>query len=332
MTLIAALDELDFSGPGSHGFFMIKRKVMVALGGNSSEREVSLKTGEAVKRALISLGHTVTSWDPASGIPESAEDWKALFFDHDLVFLALHGKFGEDGALQQTLESLRIPFTGCDSISSALAFDKVETKKVWRTAGLPTADFVAFESPDARFPEELGLPFVVKPAREGSSVGLYFVKSPDEWAAAVSAVLKLDRRGLAEARINGREITVGVLAGQPLPVVEIRPKTGVYDYTNKYTAGATEYLCPAPFNPEVTGCIHKIAQQAFFAVGARDYARIDLMVPESGEPMLLEINTLPGMTETSLLPKAAAAAGIGFESLCQRMVDMAGSHLGDSFS
>lgn len=293
------------------------------MGGNSSEREVSLKTGEAVRRALISLGHTATAWDPASGIPELVEDWKALFFDHDVVFLALHGKFGEDGALQQELESLGIPFTGCDSISSALAFDKVETKKVWRAKGLPTADFVAFETLDARFPEELGLPFVVKPAREGSSVGLYFVKDPNEWRVAVNAILSLDSRGLAESRIIGREITVGVLQGQPLPVVEIRPKTGVYDYANKYTAGATEYLCPAPFSAEETSTIQQIAQQAFDAVGARDYARVDMMISESGVPALLEINTLPGMTETSLLPKAAAAAGIGFENLCQRMVDMA---------
>lgn len=302
------------------------------MGGNSSEREVSLKTGEAVKRALISLGHTVTAWDPASAIPESVEDWKALFFDHDVVFLALHGKFGEDGALQQTLESLGIPFTGCDSISSALAFDKVETKKVWSAKELPTADFVAFESPDARFPEELGLPFVVKPAREGSSVGLYFVKYPNEWTVAVNAILKLDSRGLAESRIIGREITVGVLEGRPLPIVEIRPKTGVYDYANKYTAGATEYLCPAPFSADETCRIQNIAQQAFDAVGARDYARVDLMISESGEPTLLEINTLPGMTETSLLPKAAAAAGIGFESLCQKMVDMAFNRHRDSFS
>ena len=305
---------------------------MVAMGGNSSEREVSLKTGEAVQRALTALGHTVTAWDPASGIPENAEDWKALFFDHDVVFLALHGKFGEDGALQQKLEGLSIPFTGCDSISSALAFDKVETKKVWRAKGLPTADFVAFESPAVRFPEELGLPFVVKPAREGSSVGLYFVKDPNEWTVAVNAILKLDSRGLAESRINGREITVGVLEGQPLPIVEIRPKTGVYDYANKYTAGATEYLCPAPFSAEETSSIQQIAQQAFDAVGARDYARVDLMISESGAPALLEINTLPGMTETSLLPKAAAAAGIGFESLCQRMVDMACNRQENSFS
>jgi D-alanine-D-alanine ligase len=311
---------------------MNKRKIMVAMGGNSSEREVSLKTGEAVKRALISLGHTVTAWDPASGIPESDEDWKALFFDHEVVFLALHGKFGEDGALQQTLESLGIPFTGCDSISSALAFDKVETKKVWRSKGLPTADFVAFETLDARFPEELGLSFVVKPAREGSSVGLYFVKDPSEWTVAVNAILKLDSRGLAESRIIGREITVGVLEGRPLPIVEIRPKTGVYDYANKYTSGATEYLCPAPFSAEETSTIQQIAQQAFDAVGARDYARVDMMISDSGPPTLLEINTLPGMTETSLLPKAAAAAGMSFESLCQKMVDMACSRQEDSFN
>ena len=311
---------------------MEKRNVLVAMGGNSSEREVSLKTGNAVKRALISVGYNVSTWDPAEGTPENTEDWKTLLRHHEVVFLALHGKFGEDGDLQETLERMRVPFTGCDSNSSALAFDKVETKKVWREKGLPTANFVAFETTDARFPEELGLPFVVKPSREGSSVGLYFVNDPSEWNVATDAILKLDRRGLAESRIKGREITVGVIEGQGLPIVEIRPKSGVYDYANKYTSGATEYLCPAPFNADETEAIQKIAQKAFHAVGARDYARVDLMISESGAPFLLEINTLPGMTETSLLPKAAAAAGIEFENLCQRMVEMACRRSQDSSS
>ncbi len=301
----------------------MKKKVLVAMGGTSSEREVSLKTGAAVCDALTAMGHSVTSWDPADGIPQTRSAWDELICGQDVVFLALHGRFGEDGQLQSQLESLQIPFTGCGSTASSLAFDKVATKRKWREAGLLTADFVSFDSKETPFPDALGKPFVVKPACEGSSVGLYFVESQAEWSQAVEAILKLDRCGLAEQKIEGREITVGVLEGKALPIVEIRPRTGVYDYKNKYTAGATEYLCPAPFDAGLTEEIQRIGEKAFAAVGARDYARVDMIVTEERSPFLLEINTLPGMTETSLLPKAAQAAGISFKSLCNKMVEMA---------
>lgn len=293
------------------------------MGGTSSEREVSLKTGAAVCKALAELGDVVTQWDPAQRMPNSEDEWKSLVENQDVVFLALHGKFGEDGQLQKSLEALGVVFTGCGSTASALAFDKISTKEVWKSKGLTTAEYVAFQAEGDVFPDFLGIPFVVKPACEGSSVGLYFVETPTQWEEAVTAILKLDRRGIAERKITGREITVGVLEGKALPIVEIRPKAGVYDYQNKYTVGATEYLCPAPFGQELTEKIQRLGESAFSAVQARDYARIDMMVTEAGEVFLLEINTLPGMTETSLLPKAAAAAGMDFKSLCNKMVEMA---------
>lgn len=297
--------------------------MLVAMGGTSSEREVSLKTGAAVCRALADAGDEVSQWDPANHIPSSDAAWESLLKNQDVVFLALHGKFGEDGQLQNRLESLGVAFTGCGSEASALAFDKIATKEVWKSMGLPTADYVAFQSADAAFPDSLGLPFVVKPACEGSSVGLYFVETPTQWMEAVQGILKLDRRGIAERKITGREITVGILEGKALPIVEIRPRAGAYDYQNKYTAGATEYLCPAPFDQDLTEKIQRLGESSFSAVQARDYARVDMMVTEAGEVFLLEINTLPGMTETSLLPKAAAAAGIDFKSLCNKMVELA---------
>jgi D-alanine-D-alanine ligase len=166
-------------------------------------------------------------------------------------------------------------------------------------------------------------PVVLKPVRQGSSVGLQFVDRVADWSAALSEALRYDTQVLMEERIVGRETTVAILDGRALPVVEIRPKKGSYDYANKYTAGATEYLCPAPFDAPVLEAIQNAALGAFEAIGGRDYARVDVMVRPTGEPVVLEVNTLPGMTETSLLPKAAAAAGLSYSELCQRMVDLA---------
>jgi D-alanine-D-alanine ligase len=166
-------------------------------------------------------------------------------------------------------------------------------------------------------------PVVLKPVRQGSSVGLQFVDRVADFSAALTEALRHDTQVLMEERIVGRETTVAILDGQALPVVEVRPKEGAYDYANKYTAGRTDYFCPAPFDPPVTAAIQKAALGAFNAVGGRDYARVDVMVRANGEPVVLEVNTLPGMTETSLLPKAAAAAGIGYAELCQRMIDLA---------
>lgn len=286
------------------------------LGGPSAEREVSLRSGAAVAAALRSLGHVVTELDPR--IPK----W-VLPAGTDVVFLALHGTYGEDGTVQQELDRIGVPYTGCGVEASRTGFDKLLTKQKCIECGVPTPRHVVVDSADASWPRGWNPPLVLKPARQGSSVGLQFVDRVADWSAALAEAFRHDSQVLVEERIVGRETTVGVLEELPLPVVEVRPRSGVYDYKNKYTAGATEYLCPAPLDSETTARVQAAGLAAFRAVGCRDYARIDVMIRSSGEPAVLEVNTLPGMTETSLLPKAAAAAGISYPELCQRMIDLA---------
>jgi D-alanine-D-alanine ligase len=293
-----------------------KLNITVMLGGPSAEREVSLRTGAAVANALRSLGHDVHELDPQT------PDW-ILPPKTDVVFLALHGTYGEDGTVQKQLDFLGVPYTGCDAEASRIAFDKVLTKQSCLEAGVPTAKFLTVSSAVALLPEDFSPPLVVKPSRQGSSVGLQFVERAEEWPQALAEALKFDSEVLVEEKIIGRETTVGILGGQVLPVVEVRPKAGTYDYKNKYTAGATEYFCPADFDAATTKRIQDAALGAFAAIGGRDYSRVDVMVRADGSPVVLEVNTLPGMTETSLLPKAAAAAGMNYAGLCQRMIDLA---------
>ncbi len=288
------------------------------LGGPSAEREVSLRTGAAVARALRSLGHSVTEIDPQSG----AGSW-ALPPGTDVVFLALHGTYGEDGTIQRELDVLGVPYTGCGSEASWLAFDKLLTKQRCLAAGVATPRFVVLDSSAAPFPAGWQFPVVLKPVRQGSSVGLQFVEKMEQWAASLAEAMRYDVRVLCEERIVGRETTVGILADQPLPVVEVRSRSGAYDYDSKYTAGATEYFCPAEFDPVTTARIQAAGLAAFRAIGGRDYARVDVMVRADGVPFVLEVNTLPGMTETSLLPKAAVAGGLNYPALCQRMIELA---------
>jgi D-alanine-D-alanine ligase len=290
--------------------------ITVMLGGPGAEREVSLRSGAAVARALRSLGHEVQELDPRDGA------W-TLPAGTDVVFLVLHGTYGEDGTVQRRLDELGALYTGCDAESSRIAFDKVLTKQRCQASGVPTAAFLVVNSARAPLPKEFQPPLVAKPVRQGSSVGLQFVEQSGDWSAALAEALKFDSEVLIEEKIAGRETTVGILGGEALPVVEVRPKAGSYDYGNKYTAGRTEYFCPADFDAATTGRIQAAALGAFRAVGGRDYARVDVMVRPNGEPVVLEVNTLPGMTETSLLPKAAAAAGLSYAQLCQRMVDLA---------
>ena len=292
--------------------------ISVMLGGPSAEREVSLRTGAAVVRALRSLGHTVTKLDPQNG----AGSW-TLPPETDVVFLALHGTYGEDGVIQRELDVLGVPYTGCGAEASRLAFDKLLTKQRCVVAGVNTPRFVVFDSPTAPFPVGWQLPVVLKPVRQGSSVGLQFVDKAEQWSGALAEALRHDTEVLCEERIMGRETTVGILDDAPLPVVEVRPRSGAYDYQSKYTAGATEYFCPAEFDAATTARIQAAGLAAFRAIGGRDYARVDVMVRPDGVPSVLEVNTLPGMTETSLFPKAAAAAGLDYPALCQRMIELA---------
>jgi D-alanine-D-alanine ligase len=294
----------------------VKPAVTVMLGGPSAEREVSLRSGRAVAEALRTLGYRVYELDPR------AEEW-VLPADTAVVFLALHGTYGEDGTVQELLDQAGVVYTGCGVAASRLAFDKVATKRCLEAQGVATPPWVAVESAESGWPGELEPPLIVKPARQGSSVGLSVVEDGQGWRRALEAALLHDSRALAERRIVGRELTVGLLGQEALPVVEVRPRMGMYDYRNKYTAGATEYTCPALLAPEVTREIQRVARQAFEALGGRDYARVDIMLDGGERPWVLEVNTLPGMTETSLLPMAAAAAGIGFGALCERMIGLA---------
>jgi D-alanine-D-alanine ligase len=294
----------------------VKFKIVVMSGGPSAEREVSLRSGAAVAKALRSLGHNTTEIDPKDGQFDLPDET-------DVVFLALHGTYGEDGTVQRRLDELGAIYTGCDAEASRIAFDKVLTKKLCIESGVPTAKFLVVNSEKARLSKNLQLPLVMKPVRQGSSVGLQFVERVEDWQKALTDALKFDSEVLVEEKIVGREVTVGILDGKPLPIVEVRPKSGAYDYRNKYTVGCTEYFCPADFDTATTKWIQVAALGAFKAIGGRDYARVDMIVRANGEPVVLEVNTLPGMTETSLLPKAAAAAGLNYAQLCQLMIDLA---------
>jgi D-alanine-D-alanine ligase len=293
-----------------------KLEITVMLGGPSAEREVSLRSGAAVAAALCSLGHEVYEVDPRD------ESW-VLPRGTDVVFLALHGTYGEDGTVQQRLEELGAVYTGCDAEASRIGFDKVLTKQRCVAAGVPTARFMVVDSPSVSWPMGWDPPVVLKPVRQGSSVGLQFVERVADWSKALTEAMRYDAQVLVEERISGRECTVGILGDETLPLVEVRPKNGIYDYQTKYSIGTTDYFCPAPFDEATTAQIQAAGLAAFKAIGGRDYSRVDVMVRPNGEPVVLEINTLPGMTETSLLPKAAAVAGISYAELCQRMVDLA---------
>lgn len=293
-----------------------KLRITIMLGGPSAEREVSLRSGKAVAAALRGCGHDVSELDPIPGrwrLPEGT----------DVVFLALHGTYGEDGTIQRELDALKIPYTGCGAESSRIAFDKVLTKEKCIAAGIPTAPYKVFSSPASSWPAGFPLPAVLKPIRQGSSVGLQFIDSPQQWTEALKRGFQFDTELLLEEKIEGREVTVAILDGKALPIVEVRPKRGSYDYQNKYTSGATEYFCPAEFSAAATERIQRAALGAFNAVDGRDYGRVDVMVNQREEPIVLEVNTLPGMTETSLLPKAAAAAGFSYAALCERMIELA---------
>ncbi len=286
------------------------------LGGPSAEREVSLRSGAAVAKALRDLGHKIWELDPKDN------SWQ-LPPDVDVVFLALHGSYGEDGTVQAKLEELRVPYTGCGPEASRIAFDKVLTKQRCLDAGVPTPRFMVFAAPRPALPEGWAAPVVLKPVRQGSSVGLQIVERASDFQQALASAFCHGETILMEEKIIGRETTVGILDDRPLPLIEIRVKKGAFDYHNKYTPGAAEHICPADFDAATTEAIQNAALGAFRAVGGRDFARVDVMVASGSQPFVLEVNTLPGMTELSLLPEAAKAAGMSFAQLCQRMVDLA---------
>lgn len=297
---------------------MLERRltITVMLGGPSAEREVSLRSGAGVAAALRARGHRVFELDPVE------PDWR-LPEGTDVVFLALHGAYGEDGTVQSVLDRLGVPYTGCDAEASRIGFDKVLSKERFVAAGVPTARYVVVDRPDAPWPDGWEPPLIVKPARQGSSLGLQCVERRGDWPAALAAALRYDSRLLVEERIVGREVTVGLLGDEILPISEVRVRSGLYDYQTKYTPGAAECLCPAPLEEATAERVRAAARAAFEAIGGRDYGRVDVMIRPDGSPVVLEVNTLPGMTPTSALPRAARAAGISYEELCERMVALA---------
>jgi len=290
--------------------------IAVFAGGTSSEREVSLGSGAACAGALARSFPARLFVVDADALPEGLDPAAHV------VFSTLHGTFGEDGGMQRLLDAAGVHYAGCDSASSALTMDKTRTKETVGSRGVRTAPGVGFSGgrkPSAAdLAAKLGPRVVVKPNDQGSSVGL----SLADGLAALEAALGPISSGswLAEQWIEGRELSVGILGGRAMGIVEIRPKSGVYDYASKYTKGMTEYLAPAPLDPGVGDAVRSAAETAFAACGCRDYARVDFILPRAGEAFLLEINTLPGMKETSLLPMSARCAGLDFAGLVREMV------------
>jgi len=286
------------------------RCLVVLKGGPGSEREVSLRSGASVAAALRNAGAHVEEIELAGtevAIPEGTE----------LVFNLIHGTFGEDGGLQQVLDERGVTYTGEGAEQSRVAFDKILTKQALVKAGVPTPRFEILSEGEQ---PTLPMPIVIKAPRQGSSVGVHLIHEPAGIDQALADCLLHGEEILVEELVTGRELTVGVIGDQALPVVEIKPNEGFYDYTNKYTKGATEYLVPASLSPSEMEAVQGVALAAVRALGLTVYSRVDVLLSPAG-PTVLEINTIPGMTETSLLPKAAAAMGLDFTDLCCRIAE-----------
>ncbi len=292
-------------------------KVGVLFGGRSAEREVSLLSGTAVLNALRSRGVDAHPFDPAE---RSLEELRAEKFDR--VFIALHGRFGEDGTMQGVLEWMGIPYTGSGVMASALAMDKWRTKLVWQAAGVPTPRYAILQA-DSNWDDvaaQLGLPIFVKPAREGSSIGMSRVESAAQLAEAYRKAAAFDSLVLAEQFIAGGEYTVAILAGQALPLIKLESANVFYDYEAKYKRDDTRYLCPCGLPEAQEKHIQQLALLAYDVVGCRGWARADVMLDAAGKPYFLEINTSPGMTDHSLVPMAARQAGLPFDELVLRIL------------
>ncbi|MDO8812479.1 MAG: D-alanine--D-alanine ligase [Gallionella sp.] len=296
-------------------------KVAVLFGGKSAEREVSLKSGAAVLAALQRSGVDAHAFDPA------VQNLQAIADEgYDRVFIALHGRFGEDGTVQGALELLGIPYTGSGVLASALGMDKWRTKMVWQAAQLPVPSYMLLDehSDWAGVAQKLGLPLFVKPANEGSSVGISKVKAVGDLHKAYREAARHDKLVIAESFVGGGEYTVAILGEQALPVIKIEPASEFYDYEAKYLRDDTLYLCPSGLSAEKEAEMQGIAKQAFSLVGGQGWGRVDFLMSESGQPFLLEVNTSPGMTDHSLVPKAARQAGISFEQLVVKVLELAG--------
>jgi len=300
-----------------------QQKIAVLMGGTSAEREVSLNSGNAVLNALRTQGYDAHPVDPKE-VP--VLELKQQGFDR--AFNILHGRGGEDGIIQGALEQIGLPYTGCDVMTSALTMDKMRTKMLWKGFGLPIAEMEIVtkenvtELNPSKIVERLGLPLMVKPSREGSSVGLTKVNAVEELRAAVETALECDDTVLIEEWLSGVEMTVPVLDNQVLPAVQIIPDGEFYDYHAKYISDNTQYICPAPLSKAREEELHRLVKSAYDAVGCRGWSRIDVMTDSKGEFRLVEVNTTPGMTSHSLFPKSAATVGYTFEQLVEKILEL----------
>lgn len=308
-------------------------KVAVLLGGRSSEREISISSGKQISKALSESGYLVREIDPAENLVQSLED-----FSPDVVFVALHGKHGEDGTIQGLLEMLGFVYTGSGVLASALAMDKVMTKKILIYEGIVTPPFYIFNGEElkkgnlereiANAVAQIGLPMVIKPARQGSTIGISVARSEAELEMSINEALQYDTKIFGEKFIEGVEVTASVLGStkpQVLPLIEIVSETGFYDYTAKYSKGLSHHIIPARISPQAAGKVEEMALKTFKALDCRQFARVDFIVGKDDTAYVLEVNTIPGMTELSLFPDAAKAAGISFSQLVSKLVDEAWS-------
>ncbi len=308
---------------------MQKEKVLVLMGGTSEEREVSLRSGKAVLNALISLGYNAQAIDYNSTKITEIIDYHA-----DLVFIALHGKNGEDGTVQGLLESLNITYTGSGVATSVLCIDKVLSKKILSYEGIPSPGFKILHQKElqdtdamlASLRQDIGLPMVIKAATQGSSIGTFIVRKEEDIIGAIEKAFKYSQEVLVEEFIDGKELTVAIIGNnepQVLPIIEITSANEFYDYESKYTQGKCEHIIPARIGEDTRQEIEKISKQVYQLMGCKGFSRIDFMLDKKARPYVLEVNTIPGMTEMSLVPDAARAAGLSFEELAEKILRLA---------
>ena len=297
---------------------MKNRRIAVLMGGASSEREISLKSGNCVLKALKEAQLNATAFDVNRELPDRLIKEKI-----NLVFIALHGKPGEDGTIQGMLDILNIPYTGSGVLASALSMDKIASKRLFQIGGIPTPEFRVMSKGKCHINPFKNFPIVVKPSTEGSTIGVSIVKNENEFKKALETAFRYDDNIICEKYIDGKEITVGILGEEALPVIEIIPKSGFYDFNAKYMKKFTDFVVPANLQREKSAKIKQIALKANKVLGCYGMSRVDMKLDCKLNPYVLEINTIPGLTETSLLPKAAQVAGISFMELCLKLLDSA---------
>ena len=298
---------------------MKNKRIAVLMGGPSSEREISLKSGNCVLNALKAAKLNVTAFDVNRKLPDRLIKEKI-----ELVFIALHGKPGEDGTIQGMLDILNIPYTGSGVLASALSMDKIVSKRLFRIAEIPTPEFRVITKDKSCITNPLkNFPIVIKPSTEGSTIGISIVRKEGEFKKALEIAFRYDNHIICEKYIDGKEIAVGILGNKALPIIEIIPKSGFYDFNAKYRKKFTDFVVPAELEKEKSVKIKQIALRAHKILGCSGMSRADMKLDYELNPYVLEVNTIPGLTETSLLPKAAQAAGISFKELCLELLDTA---------